>query len=300
MMARQEGAVLLLVSILLTLIAALTFALGRDRTAAIRSVNAQYDAAAARYLAEAALAQARWVNQSSGCGNDSVSSSAFASGKIKADVQKAGGKKIDIVATGWTGMTVDSAQASITRKNVVLHNLSKAPTSADLGGATIDTFIVAGTPTAAYGSAASLELNSNASNVLLYWPANDLPADVLVVSATLTLTQTATSSIVRPATLHRVLRAWDANATWRKSSPGTWTTQGGDYSAAIATANIASSTTVSWDVTALVAGWVSRSIPNNGMLLRLVSPGQSASFHSMQAGSSASRPTLRVTYAKPC
>lgn len=300
MMPRQSGAVLLVVSIVLAMTAALAFMLGREGATATHSVDAQYDAAAALYLAEAALAQARWVNQSAGCGDDPLSRVAFGPGQIYADVQKAGGKKLDIVATGITGTTVDSGKASITRKDVVLHNLSKAPTPADLGGAMVDTFIVAGTPTAAYGSAASLELNSGASNVLLYWPANDLPGDALVMSATLVLTQTATSSIVRPATVHRVLRPWDGNATWRKSSPANWSTPGGDYSAAVASANIASGTTVSWDVTALVAGWVSRSVPNNGMLLRLVNPGQNASFHSMQAGSNASRPILHVTYARPC
>lgn len=297
MMARQGGAVLLMVSILLALIAALAFTLGREGAAATHAVDARYDAAAALYLAEAALAQARWVNQTAGCGNASVGTVTFGTGRFDADVNKAGSKRLDIVATGTTAT---GAVVSLTRKNVIVRDFSKNPTPADLGGAMVDTFIVAGTPTAAYGSAASLELNSGGSNVLLYWPASDLPAEVLVMSATLILTQTATSSTVRPATVHRVLRPWDGNATWRKSSPGTWTTEGGDYSAAVASANIASSSTVSWDVTALVAGWNSGTIPNNGMLLRLVNPGQSASFHSMQSGTGASRPILRVTFAKPC
>jgi len=294
MMDRQSGAVLLVVSILLAMTAALAFMLGREGAAATQSVDAQYDAVAARYLAEAALARARWTNQSGNCGKTGFDNVAFNGGILEAGVKDAGSKNLDIVAEGHTA---GGANFVIRRNAVVLHKLSKT-SPADLA-ANVDTHIVAATPTTAYGSETTLALDSGASNALLSWQTGGLGADALVLSATLTLKQTVTSSVPRPVSVHRVLRAWNANATWRRAGGAAWNTPGGDYSAAVATATAGTATDVSWDVTALVAGWYNGTIPNNGMLLRLTSPGQSATFHSMQADP-ARRPILHVTYAKPC
>lgn len=294
MMARQSGAVLLVVSILLAMTAALAFMLGREGAVATHAVDAQYDAVAARYLAEAALARARWANQASNCGKSGFDNVAFNGGLLTAEVADVGSKNLDIVATGKTAA---EGKFVIRRSAVVLHKLSKT-SPADLA-ANLDTRIVAATPTTAYGSETTLALDSGASNALLSWQTGGLGADALVLSATLTLKQTVTSSVLRPVSVHRVLRAWNASATWRRAGGAAWTTPGGDYSAAVATATAGTATDVSWDVTALVAGWYNGTIPNNGMLLRLTSPGQSATFHSMQADP-ARRPILHVTYAKPC
>ena len=294
MMARQSGAVLLVVSLLLAMTAALAFMLGREGAQATHSVDAQYDAVAARYLAEAALARARWVNQASNCGKTDLKNVAFNGGLLTADVTDAGSKNLDIEATGETAA---NGKFVIRRSAVVLHKLSK-PSPADLA-ANIDTRIVAATPTTAYGSEAALALDSGASNALLSWQTGGLGADALVLSATLTLTQTVTSSVLRPISVHRVLRAWNANTTWRRAAGAAWTKAGGDYSAGVATATAGSDKTVSWDVTALVTGWYNGTIPNNGVLLRLTGAGQTATFHSMQADP-ANRPVLHVTYAKPC
>ena len=294
MMARQSGAVLLVVSILLAMTAALAFTLGREGAAATHSVDAQYDAAAARYLAEAALARVRWMNQASNCGKTDFKEIAFSTGSLDADVKDVGSKNLDIVATG---KTTAGSKFVIRRNPVVLHKLSKtSPT--DLTGS-LDTVIASAAPTTAYGSDPTLPLLSGTSNALLSFQTGGLGADALILSATLTLTQTVTSSVLRPVSVHRVLRAWNANTTWRRAAGAAWTTVGGDYSAAVATASAGSATEVSWDITALVTGWYTGTIPNNGVLLRLTSPGQSATFHSLQADP-ARRPVLHVTYAKPC
>jgi len=300
MMSRQSGAVLLVVSILLAMTAALAFMLGREGAVATHAVDAQYDSAAARYLAEAALAQARWVNQADKCSSVDVAQVAFGAGKIHAAVAKVSSKNVDIVATGTTSATAANPAAMfiIRRNAVVLHKFSKTNPPLDLPGG-VDTYMDAASPATPYGSANTLALRSGTANVLLSWPTTDIENDALVLSATLTLRQTVTSSVARPISVHRVLRAWNANATWRRAGGAAWNTPGGDYSAAVATATAGTATDVSWDVTALVAGWYNGTIPNNGMLLRLTNPGQSATFHSMQADP-ARRPILHVTYAKPC
>jgi len=298
---RQAGALLLTVALLLATLAALAFSLNRAGGMDVQSVAADYDRRSAAYLAEAALAAARWTNEGNKCGTASVSALSLAGATLNAAVTKAPSKKINVVASA---VTAGGASATLTRTEVPVADLANSETK-DLGGSSQDTYI-------GYGGLVPVMLSNSLtlasgllpSYALLYWPVTDIPKDAQVLAARLLLTQNGSSSVARTVNVHRMTAGWDASATWfqaRSGLPGTnWTTNGGDYSAPVLNATgVTGAGTYSWDVTGLVDGWNSGRLQNYGMMLRLKDADQSAVFYSFEASSS-QRPVLRVTFAKQC
>lgn len=300
---RQAGALLLTVGLLLAVIAALAFSLNRAAGMDVQSVAADYDRRSAAYLAEAALAAAKWTNEATKCGVATpISGLALAGATLNATVKMAPSKKINVVASA---VTAGGAGATLARNEVVIINIAGSE-SKDLGGGPRDTYIGYGGLTPVVLSD-SLTLASGLlpSYALLYWPTSDIPKDAEVLSARLLLTQNGSSSVARTVNVHRMTSAWDNSATWFQSrsallSATSWTTNGGDYSAPVLTSTgVSAAGTYSWDVTGLVDGWYSGRLQNYGLMLRLNDPGQSATFYSLEAASS-QRPVLRVTFAKQC
>lgn len=310
---RQAGAVLLTVALMLATIAALAFGLNRAAGMDAQAVGADYDRRSAAYLAEAALAAAKWSNEISNnkCGSASLGSLALAGATLSADVKKAPSKRINVVASATTA---GGATATLARNEVELFDLTNTETK-ELGGTSRDTYITAGVlgPVTMF-NAMTLSLTSNQQHALLYWPTTDIPQDAGVLSARLALTQNGGSSVARTVNVHRMTSQWDTSATWKMSRSGIlsgtyWTSVttafgsdgGGDYSVPVlASARVTGAGTANLDVTGLVEGWVSGRLLNYGMLLRLQDPNQTVSFHSLEASNSGNRPVLRVTFAKSC
>ncbi|QBE65458.1 DNRLRE domain-containing protein [Pseudoduganella lutea] len=291
---RQSGALLLIVALLLATMAALAFGVNRAASMDAIAVQGDYESRAAGYLAEAAVAAARWGNQAAGCMSEDVPLTAFGLGTIRATVAKASSKRLNIVATGTIG---GDTIRTIERKEVDIVDFTKTETR-DLTAAALDITIDA-SRLMADGANDTLSLVSDRAYALLYWPISEISADMRVVAATLTLTQNGSSAVTRPVGVHRMTTRWDSNATWRIARPGVgWT--GGDFGdIAAAATTVAGASRYSWDVTSLVDGWVAGRLANYGMLLRLANPGQSANFYSFDAGA-AQRPVLRVVTAKAC
>ena len=304
---RQSGALLLTVALLLAVIAALAFGLNRAAGMDAQSVGADHDRRRAAYLAEAALAAAKWSNEISGsgkkCSGDSLPAFTLAGATLSADVKKAPSKRINVVASATTA---GGATATLARNEVELADLGNTETK-DLGGGPRDTYLdrlLSGPISLTNGG--SLALASNQQHALLYWAMTDIPKDATVLSARLSLTQNGGSGTGRTVNLHRMTAPWENSATWTQSRGGLltgnyWTKNGGDYSAPVlASATVGSAGTYTWDVTGLVDGWVSGRLLNYGMLLRLPDDNQSVLFYSLEAGNSNVRPSLRVTFAKSC
>lgn len=301
---RQSGALLLTVALMLATIAALAFTLNRAAGMDAQAVGADYDRRSAAYLAEAALAAAKWSNEiPNKCGNANLGALSLAGATLSADVKKAPSKRLNIVATATTAT---GASATLARNEVELADLTNAETK-DLGGTSRDTYIdrlLSGPVSLTNGS--NLALASNQQHALLYWPTSDIPQDAAVLSARLLLTQNGSSGTVRTVNLHRMTASWENSATWTQSRGGVllgnyWTRNGGDYSAPVlASTKVTGAGSYSWDVTGLVDGWVSGRLLNYGMLLRLQDDNQFATFYSLEASSSSNRPVLRVTFAKSC
>ncbi len=137
----------------------------------------------------------------------------------------------------------------------------------------------------------------------------DSLAGCTIQSATLTLyanTGWGTNSGLKAMDIYRVTRAWDEDdATWNSADVGVpWTTPGGDFTGtgggpyATSNANPANNQPTSWDVTTLVAEWVSGAQANDGLML-LSYEGNRLTFWSNNYGVEAYRPSLEVQYLPP-
>jgi hypothetical protein len=291
---REAGVLLLAVALLLATMAALAFGMNRAAGMDAQAVNADYERRKLAYLAEGAVAAAKWFNQAR-CGKDDLQPMTLAGATLSATVLKSSPKTINISATATTAT---GASATLARTGVAVFDLAN-PESKDLGGGFMDTYIDPSKGTVSTDD--YLVLKSGQSNALLSWDTKDVPPDATILSARLTLTQSSSASTQRTVTVHQVTTDWDANATWYKARGLTfWNSAGGDYSATPAASTIVpTSGSANWDLTDLVSAWYNDKPSNKGMLLRLPNPGQQAIFNSREAAGQ-QRPILNVTFSKSC
>lgn len=293
MRPRESGALLLTVALLLAIIAALALGLQQAAGMDTRSVAVDYERRNAAYLAQAAVAAAKWSRQLNKCNNGGISPFSFGGATLSVTVK--GDKTADI--TGSATFPATGTTATLERDRVVLIDLSSREQK-DLDP-DLDTYLDKDNPTTSQNTSSSLVLASGKSNVLIRFKEKDVPPNSEVVSAILYLTQNGGSLTARKVDVHLVSTAWDGSATWLRAGPAaSW--DGGDYTPSpLASAQVSVAGTYLWDVTSLMDAWVSGRAVNNGLLLRLPAPGQSATFYSRDPKTSLS-PFLRVTFMKPC
>jgi Tfp pilus assembly protein PilX len=198
---RQSGALLLTVSLLLAVMAALAFGLNRAGGMEANAVTADYDQRNAAYLAEAAVAAAKWKTQlNNKCANVQIPAFTFGDGSISAAVKDSGAKHIDVTASATTAA---GSVVSLTRTKLDIVNFA-SPETKDLGGAVQDTYVDRLNTTTSFGTGTGLVLTGGQTNVLLSWDTKDIPADAEVMSASLMLTQDGGSPTARTVNVHRV------------------------------------------------------------------------------------------------
>lgn len=293
MRRRESGALLLTVALLLAIIAALALGLQQAAGMDTRSVASDYERRNAAYLAQAAVAAAKWSRQLNKCNNGGISPFSFGGATLSVTVK--GDKTADI--TGSATFPATGTTATLERDRVVLIDLSSSEEKRlDVDK---DTYLDSVNPATPQNNGASLVATSNQSNVLLKFKEKDVTPNAEIISAILYLTQSGGSATSRTVDVHRVTTQWDDNATWSRARPDTaW--NGGDYAPSpIASAQLSGAGTYQWDVTSLMDAWVGGRAANNGMLLRMPSLGQSATFLSRDPYSSQS-PYMRVKFMKPC
>ncbi len=170
-----------------------------------------------------------------------------------------------------------------------------------------DTHLAQASPVQNFGVATLLLSNSQTnaqSRLLLRFDLSGIPSGATIQSAVLELFYQSTRvSTSEPLRLHRVTRSWtEMGATWRTYDViNNWTSQGGDFDAAIvASATLDGTVNVwkSWTVTALVQSWVQGTFVNYGMLLE--SPSLTGNnerrFVSSESTTTTQRPKLTITY----
>jgi Tfp pilus assembly protein PilX len=299
-MRRQRGGILFAVALMLAVIGALALAMSREGAMAAQSVEAEYDTAVARSLAEAALNLAKWRNQRVDCKsrNDLALTTVPGFGSFSATVDKASSNTLNMVATATTP---SGAQFSLARKNVVTHELAKTTTKTVSANGGRSSYIDVSFPDTPMASASYMELSDGRTRALLKFGLGDIPVDSSVTSAQLTLTVAQASPNAGFVAIRRVLRPWDEPAvTWNTAGPGPWATPGGEFSAGVVDkVMVGTNPSYTWNVTALVDGWASRSYPNNGFLLSPEGPLQQARFHGF-GSLTGPVPTMTVIYIPPC
>ena len=291
---RQEGALLLMVALLLATLAALAFGINRAGSVELRSINDDYEGRAASYLAEAGIAAARWSGQVGACVTRPVGPIALGGGTVTITIRNE--DIINVTATA----TVNGAMRTVTRNGLQLYDLRQTE-RVDMSEDTIDTTIVLTTAGSQdpQEKQQTLRLVSGQSHILMNWDKDEIDDDVLVVSAMLNLVPTTPSGVVRQVAVHRVTTQWDRGATWTKARPGSnW--NGGAYTDAVLASASVGSVDVNWDLTGLFDGWASKRLPINGVLLRLVEDGKNVSFYSRETPFANLRPLLQIVRAKKC
>ena len=150
----------------------------------------------------------------------------------------------------------------------------------------VDAFVRAGTYANTVNDTSVLvtKANFNASYVrrafVKFDTQNTIPANVIVQSATLTLTLRNSEASTRTITAYRVATSFDETAaTWyrRRDDGSRWTTAGGDLGARYATATVGTSpgTQVTFNVTALVQETVNGNYGSRYTRIALVDGGSS-------------------------
>jgi hypothetical protein len=313
---RQSGALLLTVCLMLAILAVLAFSLGRGAGMGAHSVAADYERRSAAYLAQAGVAAAKWNSQLK-CGASGSLTFPLNGGSVTATYAKGTKPPAGAPAGLPNGMTASasatsaggaSATAGGTNLNVVdlSPSLANQPFEQKTLGGIMDTTIgpvilLAPIPP----MNATLTLNSNQigwSTILLFFPMKDVPAYSQVINATLSMTQTSGKGMAATVNLYRMTTLWKNDATAAYPTLGaSWS--GNDNSSLPAASASAAAATVTWNVTSLVDGWLSGLVPDDGMMLRLNEPNLSAAFYSNEAlpgVPNSSKPTLSVSFAKPC
>ncbi|MDH3870730.1 MAG: DNRLRE domain-containing protein, partial [Gammaproteobacteria bacterium] len=148
---------------------------------------------------------------------------------------------------------------------------------------------------------------------LLQFNLGKIPYGAKIHSAQLALYQNNNGAWGGPVGVRRITSGWGegsgtggiaAGVTWNNSVTGIpWSTPGGDFgTTAFASTTIPAGTKdwFSWDITGLVAGWVSGTYPNHGLALVPESVSTNAYFNSSDATDPALRPKLTLTYACEC
>ena len=158
-----------------------------------------------------------------------------------------------------------------------------------------DAWVETGNPLANYGSSPDLHVvyvagsSGWAERSLLRFDLSNLPAGVIVDSATLILALQngyGLSSVT--------IEVYDLTAHWSEGSV-TWANQPAAGTQRASQSVGGSAGNVTWDLTALVAGWHTGTIPNHGLLLRGPESGSDwIRYFSSREGSTP--PLLSITY----
>lgn len=330
-MLRANGFLLLPVTLTLVVVGALAYAMTQDADMGMASVDAEHDAEAARYLAEAAFNLARWKNYHLPC-NKFVESPFSSVTLYRYDLanervgtgladrvgqMRLNNKIIDIGnnSNNEKGfITIDVGSVTTTEpagsKRIVRTvprfdlGMKKTVAITDTGGAS--TFILNRFDAPPQGAMDYMELTDqgekNQSYGLVRFDLHPIPKNALVAQARLKLRRfdgEMSPLFGRTVHVHRITTAWDPRtATW--AFP--WSTTGGDYAAdAVAGTPILSTfgaVNYYWQVDALAAGWINGTLPNHGMLLK---PSKLAGsrFSGFPSGR-VDGPELTVTYYPAC
>jgi Tfp pilus assembly protein PilX len=287
----QCGYILLPVVLLMSLVALVAFSLSYEGSIGRYLTLRRADPEKALYVAEAGLQYATWQVQQASCANyTDIGSTAFGNNSFTASITPDNGSPVNISATG----TLDNGISRTLNHTGVKGYVKNKPNDAN-SGYSLDMFIDNAPDT------------NNANISLLDFDLAVIPPGSTVTSAVLELYAHALDTVPAGAavTAHRLLEPWtEDGVTYQVSDGSTPWTWPANYEAAVA----ATSTLVigipgwqSWDLTAMVAGWVDGKYPNHGLVLTGTPDLYWSAFRSSDYTTDISqRPRLTVNYSCEC
>lgn len=298
----QRGFILLPVMFAISLIAALAFLLSRAGPMALQLAAGDSQAQLAQRVLQAGMQHAIWRANHSACSGYALASTPFGAHSYSAAFSAGSGSPVDITVTA---SLADGTTRSLIRRNVAIQ---QATVSVDLEAAA-DSFLQEDNATSNKGSNSAIDISTKGSakrrQGVLHFGLAGIPFGARIVSAELSLMLKTTSGNQVPMAAQRLTQSWkEAEVTWNARLSGVnWTQAGGDLDLTVvsrASVGPAKDTRYSWDVTDMVAGWVSGTYANNGLLLAGTDANADEAFYSREEGNATRRPRLNVTYACDC
>ena len=302
----QGGFVLIAIVMALAIVGAVAFLLNRQGAMGVKLAGSSFEATQARYVAEAGFEHERWrLNQRNCVAYTDLPTSAFGSHTYSATVASTSGSPVTITGTGTLAT---GASHQLRRSNVPIFGDLRVDSIRPSSGGIRDTYLADGAlSNTAFGASPDL-LVSDATSVdraLIGFDLSNLPSTTRVTSAVLELDlEDVAFGGAGSTEVHRVTRRWtESEVTWNERRSGaTWTTPGGDYDPQVVAStgiDVAQLGSTQWDVTPLVASWVSGRDPNHGMLLTASNGIDGARFSSGDRVCG-QYPRLTVTYTCEC
>jgi len=165
-----------------------------------------------------------------------------------------------------------------------------------------------------YGVDPNLNVDWNGpKNALIRFDVSAIPTGSQIVSATLTLTTSASGTEAGTIEVYNVTEAWSegaldgaaGEANWTARQTGVnWTTAGGTHDATILTTFAPRANATAYSVIfpiSVVQAWLDTPTTNNGIILqgKTSMPKETAAFDSRENGVASQRPTLLVMFTPP-
>lgn len=253
----QSGFVLVPVVLLITMVAALAFALNHLGSSEIQSVAGQAEAMRAERAARSGLEHAGWLMQNQGCVGD--------------------------LTLTTTSIGSDSYSASVT---------TGAGSTVYTLGVDQDAWLRESAPTENYGSDVELSAKRKAGDsmrVLYRFDLTSIPAGSQISSAVAWFYVTS-SDEQGPLSVHRVTADWTEGGA-------TWANIGQQFDSQVLAAIPAGSDNGAWikvNITAQVQAWVNGAQPNHGISLTATSHERQSKYTSREWSTVAERPRLEV------
>jgi hypothetical protein len=261
------------------------------------------------YVVEAGLKYATWQVQQANCINYAdIGATPFGNHSFAASISPHNGSPVDISVTGTleNGLSRTLNHTGIrVFDSAVTATLQPGPTEGK------DSYVKNKQNDLQNGFAQDLFIDdapdvNNANITLLGFDLAVIPPGSSITSAVLELYahDVDTAPAGADATAHRLLEPWtEADVTYQTSDGSThWSWPANFEAAPAATATLVKNNTgwQSWDLTALVQGWVDKKYPNNGLVLVGTSDLFWSGFRSSDYTDPSLHPKLTLTYACEC
>ncbi|MCB1742547.1 MAG: DNRLRE domain-containing protein [Gammaproteobacteria bacterium] len=295
------GYVLVVVLVVLALLSALAMRTASRSASGVHSVGLQHDDRALDLALEGGVARARWLLARSACENHALGDTRLSGLALTTRFAPTDGSPVAVrvVASGAGGLSrARELRLPAYSGDPQRLTLQPGPASAR------DAEISSSRDDDNHGLSTRAEVK-NGRRMLIGFDLANLPADVLVRAARLTLYKNSGSGDI---SVHRLLNAWTQGSgdgeetgdgvTWNsRDGSRAWTVPGGDFhSESVAGFSVQNSDAeVTVDITELVSGWHDGRFANHGLIL----VGRNVTFMTAD-GPAVTRPRLEIDFSCEC